>query len=104
MVEIALPKNSVIRKGKTWPKPLAKNLTEFQIYRWNPDDGLNPSIDTYYVDRDDCGPMILDCDPVDQEQDRSDADAPPLLPRRHLRLLRDEYRRGQRAGLHHSHR
>jgi succinate dehydrogenase / fumarate reductase iron-sulfur subunit len=60
MAEIALPKNSVIRKGKTWPKPLAKNLTEFQIYRWNPDDGLNPSIDTYYVDRDDCGPMILD--------------------------------------------
>jgi succinate dehydrogenase / fumarate reductase iron-sulfur subunit len=30
---------------------------------------------------------------VDQEQDRSDADLPPLLPRRHLRLLRDEHRR-----------
>ena len=36
------------------------NLTEFRIYRWNPDDGANPRIDTYYVDRDDCGPMVLD--------------------------------------------
>ena len=33
---------------------------EFRIYRWNPDDGQNPSVDTYYVDRDDCGPMVLD--------------------------------------------
>ena len=49
------------RPGKTWPKPAgAKNVTEFQIYRWNPDDGRNPRIDTYYVDRDDCGPMVLD--------------------------------------------
>ncbi len=61
MVELALPKNSVIGPGKTWPRPAgAKNVAEFQIYRWNPDDGRNPSIDTYYVDRDDCGPMILD--------------------------------------------
>ncbi len=33
---------------------------EFRIYRWNPDDGANPRIDTYFVDRDDCGPMVLD--------------------------------------------
>ncbi len=61
MVELALPKNSMVGTGKTWPKPAgAKKVTEFQIYRWNPDDGRNPSIDTYYVDRDDCGPMVLD--------------------------------------------
>ena len=30
---------------------------------------------------------------LDQEQDRPDADAAPLLPRGHLRLLRDEHRR-----------
>ena len=61
MVELALPTNSTISGGKSWPKPAgAKNVTEFQIYRWNPDDGLNPSIDTFYVDSDDCGPMILD--------------------------------------------
>ncbi len=61
MVEFALPKNSVVGQGKSWPKPAgAKRLTEFRIYRWNPDDGRNPSIDAYWVDRDDCGPMVLD--------------------------------------------
>ena len=38
----------------------AQNVREFRIYRWNPDDGKNPRIDTYYVDTDDCGPMVLD--------------------------------------------
>ncbi len=37
---------------------------------------------------------------LDQEQDRSDADLPPLLPRGRLRLLRDEHRRHQHARLH----
>jgi succinate dehydrogenase / fumarate reductase iron-sulfur subunit len=61
MVELALPKNSKISKGKTWPKPQgATNLREFHIYRWNPDDTLNPHVDTYFVDVDDCGPMVLD--------------------------------------------
>jgi succinate dehydrogenase / fumarate reductase, iron-sulfur subunit len=61
MVELTLPKNSRINEGKTWPRPEgATNLREFRVYRWNPDDGENPSIDTYYVDMDDCGPMILD--------------------------------------------
>ncbi|HEY6632859.1 MAG TPA: succinate dehydrogenase iron-sulfur subunit [Rhizobiaceae bacterium] len=61
MVELALPKNSQIKEGKTWPKPEgATNLREYRIYRWNPDDGENPSIDTYFVDADDCGPMVLD--------------------------------------------
>jgi succinate dehydrogenase / fumarate reductase, iron-sulfur subunit len=61
MAEFALPKNSKIGKGKTWPKPEdAANLREFHVYRWNPDDGLNPHVDTYFVDLDDCGPMILD--------------------------------------------
>jgi succinate dehydrogenase / fumarate reductase iron-sulfur subunit len=47
--------------GKTWPKPEgATNLKEFHIYRWNPDDGKNPSVDTYFIDMDDCGPMVLD--------------------------------------------
>ncbi len=61
MVQLTLPPNSKIGKGKVWPKPQgAKNVTEFRVYRWNPDDGQNPRIDTYYVDRDDCGPMVLD--------------------------------------------
>ncbi|WP_020174256.1 succinate dehydrogenase iron-sulfur subunit [Methyloferula stellata] len=61
MVQLTLPKNSKIGKGKVWPKTAgANNVTEFRIYRWNPEDGQNPRIDTYYVDRDDCGPMVLD--------------------------------------------
>jgi succinate dehydrogenase / fumarate reductase iron-sulfur subunit len=61
MVEFRLPKNSRIGTGKTWPKPAdAKNVTEFHVYRWNPDDGNNPRVDTYFVDRDDCAPMVLD--------------------------------------------
>ncbi len=61
MVQFNLPKNSRPTPGKAWPKPAnAKRLTEFRIYRWNPDDGVNPRIDVYYVDRDDCGPMVLD--------------------------------------------
>src|ERR1700760_607823 len=60
MVEFALPKNSRITTGKTWPKPAGSNLKEFRIYRWNPDDGANPRVDTYFVDLDACGPMVLD--------------------------------------------
>jgi len=61
MVEFTLPKNSRITEGKVWPKPAgAKRLMEFRIYRWNPDDGANPRIDTFFVDRDECGPMVLD--------------------------------------------
>jgi succinate dehydrogenase / fumarate reductase iron-sulfur subunit len=61
MVAFTLPKNSRLTPGKTWPKPANQgNLTEFRIYRWDPEDGLNPRIDTYWVDRDDCGPMVLD--------------------------------------------
>jgi succinate dehydrogenase / fumarate reductase iron-sulfur subunit len=61
MVELTLPRNSRVTEGKAWPKPAgATRLTEFRIYRWNPEDGANPRMDTYFVDRDDCGPMVLD--------------------------------------------
>ena len=61
MVQLTLPKNSRITTGKTWPKPDdATNVRKFQIYRWNPDDGQNPRVDTYFVDMDSCGPMVLD--------------------------------------------
>ncbi|NCV30459.1 MAG: succinate dehydrogenase iron-sulfur subunit [Rhodobacteraceae bacterium] len=61
MVQFALPKNSRVKRGKTWPKPEgATNLRKFDIYRWTPDDGENPRVDTYFVDMDTCGPMVLD--------------------------------------------
>ena len=61
MVEFALPANSKIGAGKSWPKPeTAKNTKTFRVYRWNPDDGENPRVDTFEVDLDSCGPMVLD--------------------------------------------
>ncbi|GBQ25681.1 succinate dehydrogenase iron-sulfur subunit [Gluconacetobacter sacchari] len=61
MVEFSLPKNSTIGKGRTFPAaPGAKNVKPFRIYRWNPDDGANPVVDTYELDLDKIGPMVLD--------------------------------------------
>jgi len=61
MVQLTLPKNSKMVEGKVWPKPAgATKLKEFRIYRWDPEDASNPRIDTYFVDMDDCGPMVLD--------------------------------------------
>ncbi len=61
MAKFQLPKNSRITKGKNFPAPgSAANTKTFRIYRWNPDDDHNPSIDTYEIDLDSCGPMVLD--------------------------------------------
>ena len=60
MVALTLPKNSVVQQGKSWPLPTGTNIRSFKIYRWNPDDGKNPRLDTYHVNMDECGPMVLD--------------------------------------------
>jgi len=61
MVQLTLPQNSKVRKGKTWPKPQgAANLREFRIYRYSPEENANPRWDTYWVDMDRAGTMILD--------------------------------------------
>ncbi len=61
MVAFTLPRNSKVTEGKTWPKPTgATNVTQYRIYRWDPEDDANPRVDTYTVDRDHCGPMVLD--------------------------------------------
>ena len=61
MAEFSLPANSKVKAGKAWPSaPGAKRAKTFRIYRWSPEDGENPHVDTYTVDLDDCGPMVLD--------------------------------------------
>lgn len=60
VAEFSLPKNSKIQPGKHFPAKDAKKPRTFRIYRWNPDDGQNPRIDTYEVDMAACGPMVLD--------------------------------------------
>jgi succinate dehydrogenase / fumarate reductase, iron-sulfur subunit len=72
MAEFSLPQNSKITTGKTHPKPNGKNIKEFKVYRWSPDDAANPSFDTFFVDTDECGPMILDAlIKIKDEQDSS---------------------------------
>ena len=61
MVEFALPRNSRVQPGRRHPAPpAAKRPREIQIYRWDPDSGGNPRLDTFTVDLADCGPMVLD--------------------------------------------
>ena len=60
MHKFSLPLNSRVVKGKTWPAEKgATNVRKFQIYRWDPDTKDLPRMDTYEVDMDKCGPMVL---------------------------------------------
>ena len=61
MSEFTLPKNSKVGEGKEWKlaKPAARTKS-FQIYRWDPEKNANPTMDTFHIDRDECGPMVLD--------------------------------------------
>jgi len=61
MGEFTLPRNSKVGTGATYRAPAgAKRVRAFKIYRWNPEDGKNPRLDTYEIDLDQCGPMVLD--------------------------------------------
>jgi succinate dehydrogenase / fumarate reductase iron-sulfur subunit len=73
MAEFRLPKNSRIRKGKAHPAPTgAKRTKRFKIYRYDPEAGRNPSYDSFEVDLDSCGPMVLDAlIKIKSEQDPS---------------------------------
>lgn len=61
MAEFRLPRNSRIREGAHFKAPAgARNIRRFRIYRYDPDSGQNPRMDSYDVDMDQCGPMVLD--------------------------------------------
>jgi len=61
VAEFTLPKNSKVGKGKTIAAANgARNKKTFRVYRWDPDSGNNPRMDTYEIDLDKCGPMVLD--------------------------------------------
>ena len=52
---------SRIEQGRHWPGPAGtKRVKTFGIYRYDPESGRNPRLDTFEVDLDDCGPMVLD--------------------------------------------
>ena len=61
MADFRLPPNSRIKKGKHFAAAAgAANTRRYAIYRYDPDSGENPRVDTYDVDMDSCGPMVLD--------------------------------------------
>ena len=61
MVEFTLPHNSKVVEGVTH---ISKNKSEkpkkLKIYRWDPEKKENPRMDTYEIDKQKCGPMVLD--------------------------------------------
>ena len=61
MLQIRLPANSRVTKGKEFTAPESSaNVKTFKVYRWDPDSGDNPRVDSYQINLDDCGPMVLD--------------------------------------------
>ncbi|MGH8512788.1 MAG: 2Fe-2S iron-sulfur cluster-binding protein, partial [Gammaproteobacteria bacterium] len=56
-----LPPGSAIAQGKTFrAEDRASSILRFRIYRYDPDSRQGPRIDTYEVDAEHCGKMVLD--------------------------------------------
>jgi succinate dehydrogenase / fumarate reductase iron-sulfur subunit len=60
LAEFFLPRNSVPKKGRSWPAEEGKRHKTFKVYRYDPDAGTNPRFDRYTIDLEKCGPMVLD--------------------------------------------
>ncbi len=73
MAEFRLPKNSVVNKrGKAHSAADAARPKMFKVYRYDPDSGENPRMDSFELDLDKTGPMVLDAlIKVKSEQDAS---------------------------------
>ena len=61
MVEFRLPPDSRVARGKSHAAPKgAARAKRFRVYRWDPDSGGTPRLDSFEIDLADCGPMVLD--------------------------------------------
>src|SRR6185437_5429091 len=67
MARYFLPPNSKIRTGVTHKAPQntgagagAREVRTFRIYRFDPDSGETPRLDSFELDTRTCGPMVLD--------------------------------------------
>lgn len=61
MAKFRLPKKSRLERGVTYSLGGQHGpVRRVKIYRWNPDDEENPRLDTFELDIDKCGPMVLD--------------------------------------------
>jgi succinate dehydrogenase / fumarate reductase iron-sulfur subunit len=63
MAEFRLPANSRFKDvpGHKHKAPAdARDVRTFRIYRWDPDSGEKPRVDSFEIDLARCGPMVLD--------------------------------------------
>ncbi len=61
MPQFRLPEKSRVHTGKHHAAPGGgAQVRTFRIYRFDPESGANPRVDSYDVDLDQCGPMVLD--------------------------------------------
>ena len=61
MASLTLPKNSKVNgAGRHHKAEGADRVKKFTVYRYDPDSGENPHYDTFEIDLDNCGPMVLD--------------------------------------------
>ena len=59
MVEFTLPANSKVVEGQTHGAGAgATRVRRFRVYRYDPDSGKNPRLDTFEVDLDQCGQVL----------------------------------------------
>lgn len=61
MAEFKLPTNSIVKKGKHHPALAdVRHVKTFIVFRYDPATDKNPRTDTFEIDMDNCGPMVLD--------------------------------------------
>ena len=61
MASFRLPKNSKIKKGNTYQlTERSKKVIQVMVYRWSPDGDEVPRIDTFEMELQKTGPMLLD--------------------------------------------
>ncbi len=60
-INFGLSDCSRVNPGRSWPAPEgATRVKQLQVYRYDPEGGTGPRLDTYAIDLDNCGPMLLD--------------------------------------------
>ena len=80
--------------------PGASAVRTFRIYRFDPDSGENPRSTRSSSTSEQLRADGARCADPDQSEHRLLADFPALVPRGHLRLLRDEHQRREPPRLH----
>lgn len=64
MAEFSLPQNSIVKQGKHYPlegdNADSAQIKKIIIYRFDPDSGENPRLDSYEIDLNQTGSMVLD--------------------------------------------